>query len=227
MCGRYTLSDIDMEVLKRIFLLQNVPDLRPRYNIAPTQEIPVVEEAKSTNERSMEMVRWGLIPFWAESPGTVSNGTGYFNLRSETVQKGGWIPILKNRRCLIPASGFYEWKKIDEKTKQPQYIQRPKGEPLAFAGIYDHWKDKNGDSEIHGCAIITTDANSAVQPIHHRMPVIIPESIFDVWLDPDFKDLEAIASFLRPYDGPLVSHGVSTHVNSPRNDTPECIAALV
>ena len=166
MCGRYTLT-VPVEILAEEFGVTGpLPEVPPSYNIAPTQEVAAV--LTDDGERRLEMLRWGLIPSWADDPGI---GSRMINARSETVpEKPSFRRAFRERRCLILADGFYEWKRTND-GKQPYYIRMEDGRPFAFAGLWESWR--GGREEIRSCTILTTEASDRVSNIHHRMPVIL------------------------------------------------------
>jgi putative SOS response-associated peptidase YedK len=222
-CGRYTLT-LPLSNLVDAF---DVPppefEYRPRYNIAPTQDAPVV--ARDERGQRMGLLRWGLIPSWSKDPGV---GNRMINARSETAaKKPSFRSAFQRRRCLVPADGFYEWKKQEApeggKGKRiPHWIHLASEEPFAFAGLWERWDDPRGSS-LFTFTILTTDAAPGIAHIHPRMPVILSRPQREVWLDPD-ADLEALQALLRsPGGDSLQARPVSTQVNSPRNDGPECI----
>ena len=175
--------------------------MQPNYNVAPTQEVPAVVAGNGGGERRLEMLRWGLIPSWADDPGI---GARMINARSETVaEKPSFRPAFKERRCLIPADGFYEWQKTNG-GKQPHYIRMKNGRPFAFAGLWESWK---GDgNEIRSCTILTTNPNDIAGEIHNRMPVILPPEGYEVWLDPDVRETDQLLSLLAPYPPATWTH---------------------
>ena len=217
MCARYTLTDTGELLLRQFRLAELPPDYRPRYNIAPTQAVTVVLNSRG---RRAAQFRWGLIPAWAKDP---SIGRKLINARAETVAvKPSFRQSLRRRRCLIPADGFYEWQEVDGR-KRPLRIVPTTEQLLAFAGLWDCWRSPDGE-EIYTCVIITTDANAALRPIHDRMPAILFPQDYDLWLDTDVQDPEAVLPLLRPCpDDALTAYPVSTLVNSPRYDSPACI----
>ncbi len=220
MCGRYALILVGDGTLQRRFSLgELLPDTPPRYNVAPTQTLPVVVR-HSPNR--IEMMRWGLIPSWAKD---ASIGSRMINARAETVaEKPAYRKPLRSQRCLVPASGFYEWKR-EGAGKQPYFIH-VKDEPLfAFAGLYDCWRDPNGQTVL-SYTIITTAANAITAPVHDRMPVILQQEDEGTWLDPDVTEPGHLLSLLRPYSArEMEAYPVSSAVNSPRNDTPDLLVA--
>jgi putative SOS response-associated peptidase YedK len=217
MCGRYTLATPVNNLVEQ-FAINEYPSasITPSYNIAPTQGVAtvLVEEEK----RKLEMLRWGLIPAWADDP---SVGNKMINARAETVsEKPSYRKAFKDRRCLVLTDGFYEWQRTPN-GKQPYYIHMRDGSPFAFAGLWETWRD---GEEIRSCTIITTEANELVGEVHHRMPVILLPDDYDLWLDPDFEETEALTSLLRPYPSrAMEAYPVSRRVNSPSNNTPNCI----
>lgn len=216
MCGRFTLRTPNKE-LSEVFGV-TVPQLRLRYNIAPSQEIAAVRQSEG-GQRECALLKWGLIPSWSKEPKT-SYST--INARAETVaSKPAFRSAFKKRRCLILADGFYEWQKTDD-TKQPMYIHMQDDEPFAFAGLWERWhKD---DQEIESCTIIVTEANELMEPFHDRMPVILSPDDYDLWLDPEFEGKGELQELLRPYPSEeMEAYPVSTLVNSPMNDVEECI----
>jgi putative SOS response-associated peptidase YedK len=217
MCGRFTLRT-PLHLLMRHFNLsaQEEWQLPLRYNIAPTQEIAVVVETDAG--RALEMMRWGLIPSWSKDP---KLGPPLFNARSETVaEKPSFRTALRRRRCLIPADGFYEWKK-EGKLKLPFYIRRPDEQPFAFAGLWEQWQD------VTSCTVLTTTANDLMKPLHDRMPVILSPNDYDVWLDLRNDDPEKLKYLFEPLpDDELVALPVNTVVNNARHDAPDCIESM-
>jgi putative SOS response-associated peptidase YedK len=221
MCGRYTLR-APGKVVADLFGLAEEPPLRPRYNIAPTQPVPVVRVLRAnpqTKQRELVPLRWGLIPPWASDPAI---GNRLINARAETVaSKPAFRGALRRRRCLVPADGFYEWRKEGSK-KQPVYVRRKDGQPFAFAGLWERW-EREGEV-IESCAIITTGANDLMAEFHDRMPVILDPKDYGVWLDPGVQDPKVLGPLLRPYPGDEMEvYPVSTLVNNPRHEDPRCV----
>jgi putative SOS response-associated peptidase YedK len=200
-----------------------VPDtIGPRYNIAPSQPIAVVP---NTGENKLDFFIWGLIPSWAKDP---KIGNRLINARSETLsEKPSFRSAYKRRRCLVLADGFYEWvKQPGQKAKSPFYIQLESKEPFAFAGLWETWYSPDG-SELKTATIITTEPNDLVSRIHARMPVILPRETYDLWLDPEEKSRENFDHILKPYpSNEMIQFPVSRIVNSPANDSPECIKPI-
>jgi len=224
MCGRFTLTT-DPADLKDAFYWVNFGNatITPRYNIAPTQGIPVVT---NRGDNALEFFTWGLVPFWAKDP---SIGQRMINARCETLsEKPSFRNAYKRRRCLILADGFYEWKKIPgDKTRLPMYIHLINQQPFAFAGIWEDWHSPDG-SQILSTTIITTQPNELIQPIHNRMPVILKPETYATWLLSGETTNEKLKSLLTPYDYELMTaHPVSRLVNNPRNDNPDCIKPLM
>jgi putative SOS response-associated peptidase YedK len=215
MCGRYTLATPVGRLAEEFGFDTSSTEFRTSYNVAPTQQVPAVLAEGGT--RRLEMLRWGLVPSWADDPGI---GARMINARSETApEKPSFRSAFRRRRCLIPADGFYEWKR-ENGSKQPYYFRIDGGRPFAFAGLWESW---NKDGEIRSCTILTTTANDLVEEIHERMPVILPRDRYDAWLDPEAEG-EALAALLGPYPGDdLEAYPVSRFVNSPGNDDPRCI----
>jgi putative SOS response-associated peptidase YedK len=213
MCGRYLIIS-SPEAIRRFFQYPEQPNFPARYNVAPTQPIPIVRIAEG--RRQFVLVRWGLIPAWVKDPREFSL---LINARGESVNdKPAFCNAMKRRRCLIPADGFYEWK--DEGGRKRPYVVRPRsGGPIAFAGLWESWMGPNGE-EMETAAIITTEASRDVAHIHHRMPVVVPPDAFDLWLDPHV-DAETAAALIVPAPaGLLEAYEVSTAVNRAANDSP-------
>ena len=221
MCGRFTLA-ADPDELATLFDLEAVPELPPRYNIAPTQPVAAVRLHPYTNQREFTFLNWGLIPSWAKD---IKMGSRMINARSETVaEKPSFRAAFKRRRCLIPASGFYEWQKLDGR-KQPHFIALQDVRPFAIAGLWEHWEGGDG-SVIESCTLLTTTPNALMEPLHNRMPVILHPQDYEDWLQPA-TDPGMLMHLLRPYPAEaMIAYPVSTVVNSPANDSPACIAPL-
>ncbi|HKI36710.1 MAG TPA: SOS response-associated peptidase [Gemmataceae bacterium] len=219
MCGRFTLFASGDE-LARLFGFETagVPALEPRYNVAPTQ--PVAAVRLDDGRRALVLLRWGLIPSWAKDPGI---GNSLINARSETAaEKPSFRSAFRQRRCLVPASGFYEWQATGGKHKQPYHFRRRDGKPFAFAGLWERWHDGDGQP-VETCAILTTEANAVVRPVHDRMPVILPPGDFAAWLDPRTPGAE-VGALLRPYPAEeMTGVPVGRYVSNPRNEGPQCL----
>lgn len=217
MCGRYLITSTP-EAMRQLFAYLEQPNFPPRYNVAPTQPIPIVRLHEG--KRQFALVRWGLIPAWVKDPKTFSL---VLQARSDTVlDKPSFKNAMKRRRCLIPADGFYEWN--EDTTPRKPYVVLPKDRrPVAFAGIWESWMGPNGE-ELETAAVITTDANKTLHPIHHRMPVVIPPEAFDFWLDCRHVDENSAAALLVPAPEDLFeAHEISPAVNRVANDYPDLI----
>ena len=220
MCGRYVLTNT--EQLQRRFAVAQLPlELSPQYNIAPGQTLPVVVAGESGH--AVELMRWGLIPSWSKDPKV---GAKLINARAEGLaDKPSFRSPLRRQRCLVPASGFYEWRKAGP-AKTPYFIHLTSGELFGFAGLWDHWRDPHGQ-ELHTYTIVTTAPNALVAPIHNRMPVILPRDAEDAWLDPENHDPAFLTALLRPYPAEqLEAYPVSPAVNSTANTGARLIAPL-
>ncbi len=222
MCGRFTLSAFP-EVLSQIFEVEKIPDFKPQYNIAPTQMVLVVLYNSENHKREIQQLRWGLIPSWAKDQ---SMGAKLINARAETVaEKPAFRRAFKYQRCLLVADGFYEWRKQEGK-KQPYYFHLLSKKPFAFAGLWEEWQSPEQE-QIKSCTILTTQANELVEQVHDRMPVILQQETYDLWLDPQVHDRELLQPLLHPYPSEtMTSYPVTTLVNSPKNNSPECITSL-
>ena len=221
MCGRFTNSAKPKDIEKEFFVGKLNPNLfQPRYNIAPTQIIPAVLE--QSGERIVNELRWGLIPSWAKDE---KIGNNLINARAETLaEKPSFKNAFRSRRCIIPASGFYEWAKKGSGAKQPFYFYLKKKDVFGFAGLWEEWLDKESGEVLETCTIITTEANAVLEPVHDRMPVILKADDYDLWLDEKEKDTDRLQKLLAPFPASeMTSHAVSKAVNSPGNDSPELI----
>ena len=216
-CGRYRLSG-RKQIVEEYFDCGycGEEDWSPRYNIAPTQLVPVIRQNPKEPVRQLSLMRWGLIPSWAKN---ASGAAMMINARSETANtKPAFAEPLKFRRCLIPADGFYEWQRTG-KCKQPYCFEVNDGELFAFAGLWDRWKDPGG-GWIRTCSILTTTANAATSAVHNRMPVILEPDSYDRWLNPGTADASEL---LKPCDARLMRcYPVSTRINHVANDDEEC-----
>jgi putative SOS response-associated peptidase YedK len=217
MCGRFVRAKLPAEY-EEVFEVPDAPGL-PSYNVAPTQK--VVALRMQEDQARWVLLRWGLIPFWAKD-----SKISLINARSETLlEKASFRTSFARRRCLIPADGYYEWQ-TRGKTKTPFYFRRADDRPLAFAGLWDCWK--GAEEPVESCTIITTSANELSRPIHDRMPVLLDEVARQAWLDPDVEDPRALLELLQPLPAAqMVCYPVQTLVNSPKNNSPECIAPAV
>jgi putative SOS response-associated peptidase YedK len=219
MCGRYRLSRRKQLVEEYFDCDPWDEDWSPRYNIAPTQPVPVIRQNPTEPVRELSPMRWGLIPHWAKDS---SGGAGMINARSETAgTKPAFRDPLKFRRCLIPADGFYEWEKVG-KTKQALCFEVSEGEFFAFAGLWDSWKDPSGNW-VKTCSILTTTPNAVTSAVHDRMPVILDPDSYDLWLDPGMTDPHVVSELLKPYDAKSMRcYPVSARINHVANDDEEC-----
>jgi putative SOS response-associated peptidase YedK len=212
MCGRYRLSRRKQLIEEYFDTVSDEPEWVPRYNIAPTQPIPVIRQNPTKPQREMSLMRWGLIPSWAKS----LSGPPMINARSETAATTpAFRDPMKSRRCLIPADGFYEWQKTA--VKQPFCFEVNDGELFAFAGLWDRWKNQSGQW-IKSCSILTTTPNAVTSPVHDRMPVILDRDNFDLWLDPGMTNVEEVSDLLKPYARTMRCYPVSARVNHVAND---------
>jgi putative SOS response-associated peptidase YedK len=215
MCGRYRLSRRKQIIEEYFDSVSGEEDWIPRYNIAPTQPVPIIRQHPKEPRRELSLVRWGLIPSWAKD---ASGSAQMINARSETAgTKPAFRDALASRRCLVPADGFYEWARAG-KAKQPYCFEVNEGELFAFAGIWERWKDASGQ-RIKSCSILTTTPNAVTSAVHDRMPVILDPSNYDLWLDPGMKNVDALSEMFKPFDaGMMRSYPVSNRVNHVAND---------
>ncbi len=225
MCGRYSLTT-PVEAVRKVFDFPERPNLAPRANIAPSQDVAAVRLASGESGevgRRFVWLRWGLIPAWAKDPAI---GSRTINARAETVaEKPAFRAAFRERRCLIVADGFYEWK-TEAGGKQPYRITLVDGGPFALAGLWERWAGPPGGEAIESCTIVTTEANARLRAIHPRMPVILAPGAFDPWLDPATPGAEA-QGLLGPYPSEaLTYYRVSPRINSPANDDPALIEPL-
>jgi putative SOS response-associated peptidase YedK len=218
MCGRFALF-APGEQLAEQFGVELNHELEPRYNIAPTHAGAAIRLAASTGERELTYFRWGLIPSWAKDP---KIGSRMINARSETAaEKPSFRAAFKRRRCLIPASGFYEWQRLEDR-KQPTFIHASDDSLLGLAGLWEIWQANDG-SVVETCTILTTQPNEMMASIHNRMPVIIEAEDYSMWLDPGPQPQDAL-HLMRPYPAKgMEAYPVSTAVNNPRNDAAVCV----
>jgi putative SOS response-associated peptidase YedK len=218
MCGRFTLSTRPAAVATLLNLV-TVPELPARYNVAPSQ--PVAAARAGADRPTLSLLRWGLIPSWAKDP---KIAFALINARSETVaEKPAFRTAFRQRRCLVPADGFYEWRKVG-KAKQAIHFRPRDGQPFAFAGLWERWRPLDGGDPVETCTILTTTANNLVRPVHDRMPVILSPNDFARWLDPTYQRVEGLTPLLAPApaDG-WEAVPVGPRVNSPRADDPGCV----
>ena len=218
MCGRYSLTpDMDQLQLRFGFRAGDIQHT-PRYNVAPTQDVLTVTD--NGEENLGQLMRWGLIPFWAKDPKV---GSRMINAKAESVaEKPSFREAFQRRRCLILADGFYEWRK-DGKVRVPMRIVLKSGEPFGFAGLWERWKSPEGEV-VRSCTIITTVPNELMEPIHDRMPVILSKEAEREWLDVSNKDTAELRELLVPYEASAMEvYEVSSLVNAWANETPEVI----
>lgn len=224
MCGRFRVAR-KKEILEESFGVEEVVDdleWSPRYNVAPTQPIAVIRQHGARPVRRLSQMRWGLIPYWAKEPGIGK----MINARAEGVaERPAFRDALRSRRCLIPADGFYEWKR-EGKQKLPYCITMANDSMFAFAGLWDRWKSPQG-KVVESCAILTTEANELLREIHDRMPVILAPEEYDLWLDPKFTRVEEILPLLKPHPASAMRmYRVSLRVNQVNNDDAECAVEI-
>ena len=218
MCGRYAFYS-PAEAVRRTFMLDDVPALEPRYNVAPTQDVPAIRSGEE-GARSFAMLHWGLVPKWAKERAI---GNRMINARAETVaEKPAFRDALRKRRCLVLTDGWYEWQ-VAPDGKQPWFIRTEAAQPFAFAGLWERWKDPVNGSMLESCTIVTTDAAASIRRIHERMPVVLAGSDWDRWLDTAFSDADTLSGLLKPYAGGLEAWPVSRQVNAPKNQGPALI----
>ncbi len=221
MCGRFVQAG-PVAVYASMFDAEGWRDSpAPRYNLAPTQ--PLLACRERDGRRELRPLRWGLVPHWSKGP---DSRYSMINARAETVhRKPAYRGPFRSQRCLIPAETFYEWRPGPQ-GRQPYAIRMKSHEPFAFAGLWDAWQAADG-SLLESCTLIVTDANALVRPIHDRMPVILPAETWARWLDPGFRDVEALGGMLRPFDADrMEAYPVSPRVNSPSHEGPELLEPL-
>jgi putative SOS response-associated peptidase YedK len=217
MCGRYAITSAP-EAIRRLFGYEEQPNFPPRYNVAPTQPVPIVRMV--AGKRQFALVRWAFIPSWVKDPRRFAL---LINARGESLNdKPAFRAALRYRRCLFPADGFYDWRRAGERAT-PYYVRRKAGGPMAFAGLWENWMGPNGE-EMETAAIVTTRANRMLAPIHPRMPAIVPPEAFDLWLDSARVDATTAAALIAPApEEMLEAHEVSPAVNSTANDAPDLL----
>ena len=224
-CNRYRLTHSKQYLTERFEASDDSGmEDHPRYNIAPTQQVLIVRKEKGEKVRHLTTMRWGLIPSWAKD---MSIGNKTLNARSETVTTTpAFRESIRKKRCLIPADGFYEWRKMGS-VKQPYCFEVGDGEVFAFAGLWDEWTSPDGEI-IESCTILTTGPNALVEDLHDRMPVIVPPEKYDQWLDPDVTDFAEIRDILKPYEATAMRrHPVSTRLNNVKNEDAEAAAPVM
>ena len=228
MCGRFTLTVPADEIAAALGVFEGlVAGLKPRYNIAPTQQVLALRQTSTDEPPAYTQLRWGLVPFWADD---LKIGSRLLNARADTIaEKPAFRAAFKRRRCLIPADGFYEWKaattsekQAKKPPKQAYHIRMKERRPFAFAGLWERW-DK-GETPIETCTIITTEANDVLRPLHDRMPVILRPEDHRRWLSPEPVDPALLLELLRPYaNDAMTTVPVSPVVNNSRVDDPTCL----
>lgn len=224
MCGRYTITSPG-QVVAEIFGVAQPFELEPRYNICPGQDVPVVRTRHGADDREIDLLRWGLVPWFVKEPAPAAR---MINARAETAATSpAFREALRRRRCLMPADGFYEWQGSAEKKrapKQPFHIHRADGRPMALAALWERWKGPDG-TKLESCTVLTTSPNELLAGIHDRMPVVLPPDAWSLWLDRTVQDVERLAPLLvpAPVDQMLVEP-VSTWVNDPKHDGAQCLA---
>ena len=218
MCGRFSRFTGQDVIINRFGVNENRTQLNRSYNIAPTDAVPII---RRENPIVMEAMRWGYIPFYTKD---LKGSQTPINARDDSLMKSMYKKSLQNRRCIIPVDGFYEWKEMGG-TKQPFFIRLKEKEVFGFGGIYSKWKEHENDPTIYSFAIITTNPNEQMSDIHDRMPLILKKEQEQDWLEIDLK-LNQIKSIIQPYDGELEIFPVSKYVNSPKNNSPECMEAI-
>lgn len=218
MCGRYRLSR-RKQLIEEYFDAQSEEDWNPRYNIAPTQPAPVIRQHPKEPRRALTLMRWGLIPIWAKD---MSDAALKINARSETAATlPTFRDAMKSRRCIVPADGFYEWRRTGGQ-KQAFCFEVIDGQLFAFAGLWERWKNPNGEW-VKSFSILTTSPNAVTSSVHDRMPVILDRGDYDLWLDPAMTNVEAVTDMLKPYPAAQMrSYPVGPRVNNVTNDDAEC-----
>lgn len=224
MCGRYKLT-VPLREIVRLYNLTNSVNLPARYNIAPTQDVLAVIYDGATKQRRGEMIRWGLVPFWAED---TKIGYSLINANGETVAgKPAYREAFKKRRCIIPADGFYEWQKIDSERKEPYLITLKHERPFGFAGLWESWTDKASGEVIRSCTIITTEPNKVCAPIHNRMPVILDPGDYARWLGERPVTSNELQGMLRPYYAkPMKAIMIGPKIGNVKGDEPSLIESI-
>lgn len=219
MCGRYRLTAKERYIAEHFDLDNEEVQWTPRYNIAPTQQVPVIRQDRHQLRRHFSLMRWGLIPYFASD---ASVGNRAINAMAETAaEKPSFRDAMKRHRCLLPADGFYEWKKLGARDKQPYNIGLSDDGIFAFAGLWDRWRQPSGEW-LESCTILTTSANAVTRDVHDRMPMILRPEDYDLWLDPGTLDPRKVQDLLRPFPGTMRKYPVSARVGNPANDDAEC-----
>lgn len=223
MCGRYTITSPG-QVIAETFGVAGPVELAPRYNVCPGQDVPVVRTRHGADDRELDLLRWGLVPWFVKEPGPAAR---MINARAETAATSpAFREALQRRRCLLPADGFYEWQAASGKRgpKQPFHVRRADGRPMALAGLWERWKGKDG-TRIESCTVLTTSPNELLASIHDRMPVVLPPDAWSLWLDRAVQDAARVLPLLVPAPADdMVAAPVSSWVNDPKHDDAQCLA---
>lgn len=222
-CGRYTITSPG-QVIAEVFGVDEPIELVPRYNVCPGQDVPVVRTRRGADDRELDLLRWGLVPWFAKEPGPAAR---MINARAESAATSpAFRDALQRRRCLLPADGFFEWQAGATKRapKQPHLVRRGDGRPLALAGLWERWKGRDG-TKIESCTVLTTTPNALLESIHDRMPVILAPESWSLWLDRGMQDVERVLPLLVPAPAhELLAAPVSSWVNDPKHDDERCLA---
>jgi len=218
MCGRFKLSASGAKIVQAFRIASHI-DLLPRYNIAPGQDIATIRWQPETKERGLVMLRWGLVPAWAKE---AKIGYSLINARAETLtEKPSFREAFRKRRCLIPADGFYEWRQVNAKRKQPYAITMKDSCIFAFAGLWEQWQDKVTGEIIESCTVITTAPNEICAPIHDRMPVILAPQNYAAWLGEESATQDQLTSILKPYPADrMTTYPIAPQIGTAKNDSP-------
>ena len=221
MCGRYKLT-VSWREIVRLYNLTNSVNLQPRYNIAPTQDVLAITFDGETKERRGEMMRWGLVPFWAKD---TKVGYSLINAKAETIAtKPAYREAFKKRRCIIPADSFYEWQATGGKHKQPYLIQMKDHGVFGFAGLWERWTDKSSGEVVRSCTIVTTEPNELCAPIHNRMPVILDADVYSRWLGERPATADELHAMLKPYSAELMEcFKIGPRIGNVKYDEPSLI----
>jgi putative SOS response-associated peptidase YedK len=219
MCGRTALT-ADPDDLREAFGLDETPVLAPHYNVPPSQPVAVLRCARGSPRRTIELVRWGLVPPWAESP-KVAHKLAL--ARAETITTApAFRAAVRKRRCLVVVDGFFEWRREGKRPSQPYFVRRPDRSPFALAGVWERWVSRDGEV-VESCAIITQPSQAPVDAIHDRMPLVLEREAWDLWLDPAPMEADSLGPLLEPRTPALIAYPVSPYVNDPRHDDPQCV----
>jgi len=218
MCGRFSLT-VPERFFSTAFVFNDIPEMQPDYNIPPGVDIWAVRNQNTSNDKEIVKLRWGLVPFWAKDP---SIGNRMINARSETLaEKPAFRSAFQRRRCLIPADGFFEWQR-DGKNRTPYFIKRKEGQPFAMAGLWEKWESSTGE-RLESCTILTTSPNELMKELHDRMPVMLNAEKMEIWLNQE-STRKSLQELTAPYPAEdMEAYPVSSLVNSPKNNGPECL----